>query len=138
MRGFCEELAKHQNVAIEFRHCEVPSRLPGDISLCLFRVMQEALRNALKYSGVRHFEAHLRGVPGAIELLIRDAGVGFDLEAVSRGRGLGMVSMRERVSLVKGTIAIESRPKGGTAIRVRIPVVAAEAQQLSLAAQSGG
>jgi len=137
MRGFCDELAKHQNVTIEFQHSAVPSRLPGDISLCLFRVMQEALRNALKYSGVQRFEAQLRGVPGAIELLIRDAGAGFDPHAVSGGRGLGMVSMRERVSLVKGTIAIDSRPKGGTAIRVRIPLAAAEGQ-LGLAAQAGG
>jgi PAS domain S-box-containing protein len=136
MRGFCDELAKHQNVTIEFRYSAVPSRLPGDVSLCLFRVMQEALRNALKYSGVQRFEAQLRGVPGAIELLIRDAGAGFDLQAVGGGRGLGMVSMRERVSLVQGTITIDSRPKGGTAISVRIPLAAADGQ-LGLAAQAG-
>jgi len=122
MKGFCNELKAKQEVEINFAHSAVPQSLSRDISLCLFRVFQEALRNAVKYSGVRHFEANLRGVPGAILLTVRDSGVGFNVEEVMKDHGIGLISMRERVSLVKGTISIASKPTAGTEINVRIPV----------------
>ncbi len=121
MRGFCEELSKHQNVSVDFRASDVPAELPRDVSLCLFRIFQEALRNAAKHSGKQEFEAQLLGKPSEIQLKIRDHGAGFDLESAMHGRGLGLVSMRERVSLLRGTISIDSRPNSGTLIQVRIP-----------------
>jgi signal transduction histidine kinase len=124
MRGFCAEFAKHQKVVVDFAHSNVPSSLPADVALGLFRVMQESLHNALKHSGVRQFEARLMGVPGGIQLTIRDSGKGFDPAAATSGQGLGLLSMRERVNLLKGTISIVSKPKLGTEIAVRIPVVA--------------
>jgi PAS domain S-box-containing protein len=124
MRGFCDELGEHQNLLVDFRASDVPMNLPRDISLCLFRIFQEALRNAAKHSGVQEFEAELRGAPGEIHLKIRDQGVGFNLESALSGRGLGLVSMRERVSLLGGTIIIDSRPQCGTYILVRIPLTA--------------
>ncbi len=126
MRGFCEELANHQRVEINFRYGEIHSRLPRDVSLCLFRILQEALRNAVKHSGVRRFEACLQEFQHEIHLSVRDEGVGFDPEHVSRGDGLGLVSMRERVGLLNGKIAITSKPKCGTEIAVRIPLSSAE------------
>ncbi len=122
MRGFCEEMGKHQNVSVDFRATEVPASLPRNISLCLFRIFQEALRNAAKHSGEQEFEAELRGCAGEIHLKIRDQGVGFNLETAMNGRGLGLVSMRERVSLLQGTILIDSWPQRGTLIQVRIPL----------------
>jgi len=122
MKSFCSELSAQQAVEITFMHSDVPRSLPQDISLCLFRILQEALRNAVKHSGVRHFKADLRGVRGAILLTVRDSGVGFDVEKAMNKRGLGLVSMRERVSLVKGTMSIASKPMAGTEISVRIPV----------------
>jgi signal transduction histidine kinase len=124
MKGFCSELSAQQAVEISFAHSDVPRSLPRDISLCLFRVLQEALRNAVKYSGVRHFEVNLRGVEGAILLTVRDSGVGFNVEDVIKDHGIGLISMRERVSLVKGTISINSKPAAGTEINVRIPLSA--------------
>lgn len=126
IRGFCEELAKHQNVAVDFRHDDIPSQLPREVSLCLFRVLQEALRNGVKHSGAQRFAAQLQGTPGEIQLTVRDEGVGFDPDEVSPGGGLGLVSMRERLALVKGTIAISSKPKLGTEIKVRIPLATSE------------
>jgi PAS domain S-box-containing protein len=126
MRGFCEELASHQKVTIEFRYDDIPSRLPRHVSLCLFRVLQEALRNGVKHSGVQRFEAQLQGHPREIHLKIRDEGVGFDPDEVSRGDGLGIVSMRERVALAKGTIQIKSKPRGGTEITAKIPLASSE------------
>ena len=126
MRGFCDELASHQKVTIDFRHSDVPGRLPPDVSLCLFRVLQEALRNAVKHSGVERFEVQLLGHPGQIQLRIRDEGAGFDPNEASRGDGLGLVSMRERVGLLRGTIDITSKAKAGTEITLRIPLPASE------------
>jgi PAS domain S-box-containing protein len=122
MRGFCEELGTHQNVFVDFLASGIPAELPRDISLCLFRIFQEALRNAAKHSGKQEFEAELRGKPNEIQLIVRDHGVGFNLENAMNGRGLGLISMRERVSLLNGTISIDSRPNGGTLIQVRIPL----------------
>src|SRR5262249_37783906 len=99
MRGFCTELAAQQKVDIDFHHQGIPATVPQEISLCLFRVLQEALHNAVKHSGVRDFEVELHGTSGAIYLTISDSGAGFDPEA-ARGRGgLGLTSMQERLKL---------------------------------------
>ncbi len=138
--GFCSEFATQHGVEIDFEHYDVPRSLPRDISLCLFRVLQEGLRNAFKYSDVRHFKAELRGMPGEILLLIQDSGVGFDPEAALKSHGLGLISMRERISLVKGTISITSKPMVGTEIRVHIPIaraLAAGATQMNFPVVKG-
>ena len=121
-KSFCKELSEQENVEINFAHSDVPSSLPKDISLCLFRVLQEALRNGVKHSGVRQFHVELRGVMDAIVLTVRDSGVGFDVDEVMNGSGLGLISMRERVHLVKGAISISSKPNTGTEISVRAPL----------------
>jgi PAS domain S-box-containing protein len=122
MRGFCRELAEQQRVTIDFAHSDVPDSLSPEVSLCLFRILQEGLRNAVKYSGEQRFEVRLRGISAELELTILDSGVGFDIEKVATHEGLGLISMRERVSLIKGTISITSKPLGGTEIKVRVPV----------------
>jgi PAS domain S-box-containing protein len=132
MAGFCGEMTAQTGVEIDFEHTDVPRSLPQDISLCLFRVLQESLRNAVKHSGAQHFKVELRGMPGAILLLIRDPGAGFDPEAAMKNGGLGLISMRERVGLVKGTISIASKPMEGTEIRVHIPVAQAPAEKAAL------
>jgi signal transduction histidine kinase len=121
-KGFCQELSEQQKVEIDFTHADIPPAMPEEISLCLFRVMQEALQNAVKHSGVQHFEAELSGVSDGIHLTVRDAGLGFDPEAVMNNRGLGLVSMQERVNLVKGTFSIDSRPERGTTIHAHLPL----------------
>ena len=119
--SFCKELSDRQRIDIQFTHDLVPSSLPYDISLSLFRVVQEALRNAVKHSGVRHFEVDLRGTLYEIQLTVHDAGVGFDLEGIMTNPGLGLVSMQERIRLVKGTLSIVSSPSAGTTIQARVP-----------------
>jgi PAS domain S-box-containing protein len=127
MAGFCREVTAQTGLEIDFEHTDVPRSLSQEISLCLFRVLQEGLRNAVKYSGSRQFKVELRGMPGAVQLLIRDSGSGFDPEAAMMNGGLGLISMRERVGLVKGTISIVSESQVGTEIRVHIPVARAGA-----------
>jgi len=121
-KSFCQEFSEKQKVEIDFTHVDIPRIVPEGISLCLFRVLQEALQNALKHSGVRHFEVELRGVSDGIHLTVRDSGLGFDPEGVTNNRGLGLISMQERVNLVKGIFSIDSQPERGTTIHVRLPL----------------
>lgn len=124
LRSFCREFSEQHRVDVTFSHDPVPESLPAEISLCLFRVAQAALVNALKHSGVKSFDVHLRPSRGGIHLSVRDEGLGFDVEKVLGGDGLGLVSMRERVRFVNGEISILSTPDGGTTIDVDIPLLA--------------
>ena len=121
MRSWCKEFSGRQKLEIDFRH-DARTPLPTEIGMCLFRVLQEALHNAAKHSGVKGIRVQLREKPGEMHLVIVDSGRGFDIEAVKRGSGLGLTSMQERVRLVNGTIRIESRPMGGTTIHVLVPI----------------
>ncbi len=93
--GFCREVSEQQNLSIQVHFDGVPHELPHEVSLCLFRVLQEAVHNAVKHSGVRDFEVSLTGVGNEIELSVHDSGMGFDPEAVRLKQGLGLISMRE-------------------------------------------
>jgi len=124
LRGFCREFSDQHRAEVTFSHDPIPESLPDEISLCLFRVAQAALANALKHSGVRSFDVHLRSSRGGIHLNVRDGGVGFDVEKMLGGHGLGLISMRERVRFVNGEISILSKPNGGTTIAVDVPLPA--------------
>jgi PAS domain S-box-containing protein len=122
MKGFCREFGEHHKFEIEFQSRDLPRQLPPDVSLCLFRVLQEALHNAAKHSGVKRFDVQLWGTSGDVHLTISDLGSGFDTEAAMKGRGLGITSMQERLKLVKGELTITSHPKSGTSIHARVPL----------------
>jgi PAS domain S-box-containing protein len=121
MKGWCNELGERQRIEINFRSHTLASSPPQEVSTCLFRVLQEAVHNATKHSGVRHIDVELGEDSGGIHLIVSDSGRGFDVDGASQGKGLGLTSMRERVRLVNGTIAIDSKPMGGTTICVRVP-----------------
>jgi len=123
IRGFCEELSKQHNVEIQFTESDVPGNLRKDIALCLFRVTQEALHNAVKYSGTTSYSVELRGMAQAVRLIVSDQGAGFDVEAAKRNRGFGLSSMQERVHLVHGALSIESSPGEGTRILAVVPLI---------------
>jgi PAS domain S-box-containing protein len=120
-KGFCRELSEQQKVEIEFSHTNIPDGVPKEISLCLFRVLQEALQNAVKHSGVRQFAVELRDTEAEIQLTVSDQGVGFDPRDAINRHGLGLISMRERLHLAGGQISIESQPDSGTTIHARVP-----------------
>jgi len=122
MKGFCREYAEQQRVEISCEMRDLPSNLSPDIALCLFRVLQEALRNAIRHSGVKRFDVRSWGTPDEIHLTISDSGSGFELEATRNSRGLGLVSMEERLKLVKGTLSIDSQTNRGTTIHARVPI----------------
>jgi PAS domain S-box-containing protein len=120
--GFCRELSEQQKVEINFSHEGIPRNLPKQISLCLFRVLQEALQNAVKHSGERHFKVELSGTSALIQLTVNDQGVGFDQQDAVNRHGLGLVSMRERTHLVGGELSIQSEPSRGTTISAWVPL----------------
>ena len=120
--GLCKELSDQQKVEIDFHSDGIPKNLPPEISLCLFRVMQEALQNGIKHSGSRHFEVRLGSALNEIQLRVCDSGVGFDLDQAMKGRGVGLSSMQERLKLVGGEFSIESQLQHGTTIQARVPL----------------
>lgn len=122
MRGFCREFGEQQRVEIDFKAGNFPGPLPADISLRFFRVLQEALHNSAKHSGVRRFEVRLWGTSDEIHLTVRDSGAGFDREGAKTSSGIGLISMEERLKLVKGVLSIDSQPQRGTTIHASVPL----------------
>jgi PAS domain S-box-containing protein len=120
--SLCSEVSDRQKVMIEFRSQNVPKDLSTEHSLCLFRVLQEALQNAIKHSGSRNLQVSLTGRTNEIELTVRDSGIGFDPEEAMKGRGLGLTSIRERLKLVNGILSIDSQPQRGTTIHAHVPL----------------
>ena len=120
MKGWCKDFAMRRDMKIDFQSHGLP-RLPPELSLCLFRVLQEALHNAAKHSGAKRIEVQLAANSGEIHLTVSDSGKGFDIEAARQSPGLGLTSMQERVRLVGGMIVIDAKPLAGTTIHVRVP-----------------
>jgi PAS domain S-box-containing protein len=121
MRIFCEEFGERKKVEIDFRSRGLPSLVQPEVSICLFRVLQEALHNGVKHSGVEKFRVQL-WADDEIHLTVSDYGAGFDLEAARRGRGLGLIRMEQRLRLVNGTFSVDSQPEKGTTVHASVPL----------------
>jgi len=120
--GFCDELSNRHGVTIDV-HCEnIPTALPRDVSLCLYRVLQEALQNVVKHGVSRHADVSLKGDSDTIGLTVKDSGAGFDPSEAMRGPGLGLTSMNERLKVVGGRLSIHSQPGRGTTIDAVAPL----------------
>ncbi|BCA53051.1 hypothetical protein W02_01910 [Nitrospira sp. KM1] len=120
VRGLCRELFERQGIRIDFLHRNVPRVIAREPALCLYRIVQEALNNMVKHSGVREGRLELLGDRGHVHLCISDSGVGFDLRTATLKGRLGLISMQERVKTLGGHILIESRPSRGTRIVVQV------------------
>ncbi len=122
VRSFCNELSEHQGIRIRFKHSGVPSSMPNDMALCIYRVVQESLRNVVKHSGAEKAEVVISCTPAEIKLCISDEGAGFDRDSDKTKTGIGLIGMRERLLLIGGEISIDSQPSRGTRIAARIPL----------------
>jgi PAS domain S-box-containing protein len=120
--GFCRELSERQKVLIDFSSEGIPKKVPEAISLCLFRVLQEALQNALKHGGAKQFRVSLVGSMSEIEMTVWDKGCGFDADHVLMGTGLGLASMKERLKAVGGELSLDTQLKRGTTVHARVPL----------------
>jgi len=121
LRRYAVLAGRAHGVPVTFTAACLPP-LDSKAEAAFYRVAQEALHNATKHSGVKRIGVQLREDSGEIHLIIRDSGKGFDVEAALQGKGLGLTSMRERVRLVNGTSAVESKPMGGTTSHIRVPL----------------
>jgi signal transduction histidine kinase len=120
-RSFCKEISDQHAVKIDLVHHEVPRSLPSDVALCLYRIVQEALRNVVKHSGAEIARVEITKSASELKLQISDNGIGFDPEGDQTRRGLGLLSMHERLRLVNGTISFMRIKPAGMRIDVRIP-----------------
>jgi PAS domain S-box-containing protein len=125
IRLLCEEISEQGNMKVVLGEVVLPERVDPSVSLCLYRITQEALHNAVKHSQARDASVRLECGDDSVHLEIADSGVGFDPVAADHA-GLGLVSMRERVGVLKGQLVIQAVPGGGTRIRVSVPLTPAQ------------
>jgi signal transduction histidine kinase len=121
-----ERELSESEMAIAVTHENVPM-LPDELTVCLFRIVQEALTNALKHSSARDVSVHIRGEPDSLSITVADDGIGFDVDA-AWGQGLGLVSMNERVVAMGGKLDIDSASGAGTRLRITVPLTAYTAE----------
>jgi two-component system sensor histidine kinase UhpB len=119
--GFCREFSEQNHINVKFLCHAIPKNPSEDVCLCLFRVVQEALRNVGTHSGAQEARVTLTGDGDRIDLSIEDFGIGFDLKSTEGQPTLGLVSMSERARLVDGQFSIHSEPARGTRVSLRVP-----------------
>lgn len=122
IRAFCNELSNTRRLAVQLRVSGVPHPLPEEVSLCIYRVTQEALQNVVRHSKVNTAAVTLTGTKDELHLTVADTGVGFDPSAARKKPSLGLLSMQERARLVNGQFMIHSNQAQGTRIELRAPL----------------
>jgi two-component system sensor histidine kinase UhpB len=122
VKSLCKEVERQYRLPIQYSSRDVPRQLEGVVSVCTFRIAQEALRNVVKHSHATAAAVHLSHEGGRLVLSVSDDGDGFDVDAVDVRDGLGLTSIRERLHLLGGQLSIRSTPRAGTRIRVEVPV----------------
>jgi signal transduction histidine kinase len=127
-RALCAEFSKKQGVKVYFTEHDVPPQLPEHVSLCLYRILQESLQNIAKHSEASVVKVELDLGRDGVHLTVEDDGIGFDPANQGQG-GLGLLSMRERLRLVGGSIRIDSAPSQGTRVKVWAPIRVAESHR---------
>ena len=121
LRGHCADIARHHQVTVTFNAGDGLDSLDSDVALCLFRVVQEALTNAVRHARARAIGVSVVTTAESVELNVVDDGVGFVASERTRS-GLGLRSIHERVRFMQGDVSVDSRPGEGTTVLVRIPI----------------
>jgi PAS domain S-box-containing protein len=121
VQSVCADVSAQHGLTIEFDHQQIADRLSPDVVLCMYRIVQESLRNVVKHSHAKRASVRLEQQGAHLLLQIADSGVGFVPSARERS-GLGLVSIRERVNFLGGQIVIHAAPGAGTRIGVRVPI----------------
>jgi signal transduction histidine kinase len=124
LRAECERVTRSGAITVRFDAGETPRKLPQDTALCLFRVAQEALRNAVRHAGASSVEVSISPMDGGLQLAVSDNGAGFDPGRHAERPSLGLASIRERVNLLKGTVDIDSAEGRGTTVLAWVPLSA--------------
>ena len=117
----CATFSRTYNIDVQFSHDPKQAPLPEDVSLSLYRIVQEGLQNVAQHAGARQVKVELNGTDGAVHLKIRDDGCGFVPDQVKDKKGLGLISMDERARAVGGRFSIRSLPSEGAEVAVIVP-----------------
>jgi len=120
IQSICRDVSNQHGIDVQFQPDHVPPGIAPEVALCLYRIVQESLRNVVKHSGARRALVRVSATGSELRLFVADQGKGFDVPTTAR-TGLGLVSMRERVNFVGGQIVVHSQPGRGTRIGVRVP-----------------
>jgi PAS domain S-box-containing protein len=125
LQRYGEELGASHDLEVRISS-DGPARFPADVETTLYRIVQEALTNVARHARARAANVTIRSTNGSVQVTVRDDGAGFDvdseLEGAASRRGLGLIGMRERASLLGGSLVISSRRGEGTCIAVELPV----------------
>jgi signal transduction histidine kinase len=122
VKAFCAEFAEQQEIQVDFADKNIPSDVPGDVALCLFRIVQEGLRNIKRHSGADRAEVRLEGLAGKLHLSVADRGRGFDMNTRLPRKGIGIRSMEERLRSLGGQLVVTSQTMEGTRIHAWVPL----------------
>jgi signal transduction histidine kinase len=120
--ALCKEFSSNQGIRVDFTSCEIPRSIYPDTALCVFRIVQEGLRNLKKHSGAEDAKVNLKMTGERLEVTVRDEGYGFDLQALHENEGLGIRSMEERARSLGGKFEIRSESGKGTTLKASVPV----------------
>ena len=117
----CEAFAG-EGISVKYEPVNVSQVIPKDVALCIYRVIQESLRNIAKHAQVKEAEVMLTSKEDCIHLCVRDSGVGFNPVDIHGKAGLGLASMEERVRLIRGELSVKSQSGQGTTIDLEAPL----------------
>jgi signal transduction histidine kinase len=122
---YAKGFERRHGVRVELLQDRMEERLTADIEAAVYRIVQEALTNVAKHAQATRCRIYLQRLPHTLLVTIEDDGVGFDASAAGGpGRGLGLISIRERVAQVRGELRLETTPGKGTRLTVEIPALA--------------
>jgi len=122
LRGHCVDFSRHQHIHVRFTAPGEVGHMPREVALSLYRVAQEALRNVAKHSGAREAWVEIARRGHNLRLLVMDEGCGFAPSKTEGNVGLGLISIKERVQFVHGSLSVKSAPEQGTRIEVHVPI----------------
>ena len=118
----CERLRRYTDAAILERFDKIQKQIPSNVALCIYRMAQEAMNNAVKYASADTIEIMLECNKDTLVLNVRDNGIGFNINRVTEESGLGLSNMRERAQLAGGSWEIRSQPGKGTMVSTTVPL----------------
>ena len=122
LRSYCNTFARREHIDVRFTHRGLKRKIAPSVATCIYRIVQEALRNIAKHAKAKRVSVSVVQTSKEIVTVIRDDGIGFRPEMVRPGRSLGLKSMAERARLIGGAFAVESSPGTGTTLTLTIPV----------------
>ncbi|MFB4165204.1 sensor histidine kinase [Alteribacillus sp. JSM 102045] len=128
LKKYLKNVEEHTGLNILFTHMGRQLRLPPNLEVGLFRLVQEAVQNAYKHADPREVKVKMEMKPSRVVIVIKDDGKGFDTANASKEKSFGLMGMRERINVLKGELTIDSAPNKGTIVIIQVPVEGAKAK----------